>query len=164
MKAILFSAILFISAGFTTSTPAVLKVGEKVPDIALKTTEGETVQLSSLRGKIVLIDFWASWCKPCRNEITNVLLPEYKKYKEQGFEVYGVSIDQHEGMWKKAVEQWGLPWVNVSDLKGWTGTYPTQYNVKAVPASYLIDKDGTLMAVNLRGERLQQKLEEIFNH
>lgn len=138
-----------------------LVVGSVAPEIELPTPDGEVVKLSSLRGNYVLIDFWAAWCKPCRYENPNVVRV-YNKYSDRNFEIYGVSLDRTKEAWLKAIEKDGLPWVHVSDLKFWNSIAAQKYQIKAIPATYLIDPDGKIIAKNLRGRSLEAKLEEIF--
>ena len=139
-----------------------LAIGSGAPEITLKNTEEKTVSLSSLKGKIVLIDFWASWCRPCRAENPNVV-KVYKKYNPKGFEVFSVSLDKSKEAWLAAIKQDGLLWKNhVSDLGYWNSVVVPLYNIKGIPLTFLIDKEGKILAKNLRGEQLEQKLEEIF--
>ncbi|WP_420147779.1 redoxin family protein [Spirosoma sp.] len=138
-----------------------VSVGALAPDITLSDTTGKSVALSSLRGKYVLIDFWASWCGPCRAENPNVVRM-YNKYKDKGFEIYGVSLDQAKANWTKAIRNDNLTWMHVSDLKFWQSAAAQQYGVQAIPATFLLDKEGKIIAKNLRGEALEQKLEEVL--
>ncbi len=138
-----------------------ITVGSAAPEIALADTLGVPVNLSSLRGKFVLIDFWASWCGPCRNENPNVVRM-YNKFKDKGFEIYSVSLDQNKENWLRAIRNDGLTWTHVSDLKYWQSAAAQQYGVNAIPATFLLDKDGKIIAKNLRGEQLEQKLDEIL--
>lgn len=137
-------------------------IGSAAPDLAFKNPDGKVLKLSDLRGKVVLLDFWASWCGPCRRENPNVVAA-YKKFKDKGFTIYSVSLDQDAGRWKTAIQQDGLLWPNhVSDLKGW-GSEPAHiYGVQAIPAQFLLDKDGKIIAQNLRGTMLEEKLQELL--
>lgn len=136
-------------------------VGQKAPEITLQDTAGQVVSLASLRGKIVLIDFWASWCKPCRMENPNVLRM-YEKYKDKGFEIFGVSLDQKMDAWKKAIHDDGIYWYHVSDLRGWQASAAKLYAVNSIPSTFLIDREGKIIAKNLRGEELENKVEEVL--
>lgn len=138
-----------------------LAIGMEAPEIALPNPDGEIVPLSSLRGKYVLVDFWAKWCGPCRKENPNVV-NVYNKYHDKGFEVYGVSLDRKKEDWLLAIEQDGLHWTQVSDLKYWNSEAAKTYNVKSIPFALLLDPDGKIIGKNLRGRALEQKLEEIF--
>ena len=132
------------------------------PELALPNTDGEVIALSSLRGKVVLIDFWASWCGPCRMENPNVVRT-YNKYKDKGFTIYSVSLDQDKNAWIKAIEADNLSWPNhVSDLKGWQSAAAAKYNVNSIPATFLIDGEGRIIDQNLRGPALEQKLQQIL--
>lgn len=136
--------------------------GDPAPEIALTDPTGKTIQLSSLKGQIVLIDFWASWCGPCRMENPNVV-NTYKKYKEKGFAIYSVSLDNNKQNWLNAIQKDGLTWPShVSDLKGWQSEGAAIYQVSAIPATFLIDKNGVIVAKNLRGAALEQKLAELL--
>jgi peroxiredoxin len=136
-------------------------VGSAAPEITLSDTTGNAVALSSLRGKYVLIDFWASWCGPCRAENPNVVRM-YNKFKDKGFTIYSVSLDKTKADWERAIRNDNLPWTHVSDLKFWQSAAAQQYGVQAIPATFLLDKEGKIIAKNLRGEALEQKLEEIL--
>ena len=141
------------------STPG---VGQEAPDIVMNDLEGNTRKLSDLRGKVVLIDFWASWCGPCRRENPNVV-KAYAEYKDKGFDVFSVSLDKTADRWKAAIEQDGLLWSNhVSDLKGWQNAAAKLYDVHSIPATFLIDQEGKVVASNLRGPALDSKLEELL--
>ena len=136
--------------------------GGDAPDIAMKTPEGELMKLSELRGKVVLVDFWASWCGPCRRENPNVVRV-YDKYKAAGFEILGVSLDKTKDKWQAAIEKDGLTWHHVSDLKGWKNEAAQTYGVRSIPHTVLIDKEGKIIARNLRGPALERKLAELFD-
>lgn len=138
-------------------------MGEEVPELSLADASGKIITLSSLRGKVVLIDFWASWCGPCRGENPNVVAA-YNQFKDKGFTVYSVSLDNNKDQWIAAIAKDGLAWPNhVSDLKGWQSDAAKLYGVKGIPATFLIDKEGKLIATNLRGEELKAKLAELLN-
>ncbi len=136
-------------------------VGSMAPDITLPTPDGGTQSLSSLKGKYVLIDFWASWCGPCRRENPNVV-KMYNQYKDKGFEIFGVSFDQSKEKWVKAIADDKLTWPHVSDLKGWESAAGKLYNITAIPHTVLIDKEGKIIAKNLRGAALEAKLAEVL--
>ncbi|MDT0677956.1 TlpA disulfide reductase family protein [Autumnicola musiva] len=138
-------------------------IGKEAMDFTQTTLEGEEFRLSSLKGKYVLIDFWAAWCKPCRAENPNVV-KAYNRYKDENFEIVGVSLDASKEQWKGAVEKDGLPWIHVSDLKYWQNEVAQQYGIKSVPANLLIDPDGIIIAKNLRGEALTKRLSEILGN
>ncbi len=136
-------------------------VGQQAPEIALANPAGQIVKLSSLQGKYVLIDFWAKWCGPCRQENPNVV-KAYKRFKSKGFEVYGVSLDRNKEDWVKAIAEDGLTWTHVSDLKYFECQAAKDYNINAIPLSILLDKTGKIIAKNLRGAALESKLEEVL--
>ena len=138
-------------------------IGKKAPGFTQNDPDGNPVSLSDFQGKYVLLDFWASWCGPCRQENPN-LVKAYAAYKDKGFEILGVSLDNKDGKeaWVKAIEKDGLTWTQVSDLNSWNNEVARSYGVRAVPQSYLIDPQGVIVAQNLRGEALEAKLKEIF--
>lgn len=144
---------------FTKGTPG---VGEMAPDIVLANRDGKEEKLSDLRGKVVLLDFWASWCGPCRKENPNVVRA-YEKYQGKGFTVFSVSLDNSRDKWLAAIEKDRLVWNNhVSDLKGWQSAGAALYKVTGIPATFLLDQTGKIVAKNLRGESLESKLQELL--
>ena len=144
---------------FESMSAARLSTGTSAPEIALPNPDGDTILLSSLRDQYVLLDFWASWCPPCREENPN-LVKVYKKYHNKGFEIYQVSLDKNRDAWLKGIEEDQLHWVHVSDLQFWNSIVVPVYNIQGIPLSYLLDKEGRIIAQNLRGDLLEQKLKE----
>ncbi len=138
-----------------------LKKGKEAPDLALKTPKGNVKPLSELEGKVVLIDFWASWCKPCIKELPK-LKEVYKKYNDKGFEIYGVSLDKKKKSWTRAIEKYNMDWVHVSDLKFWNSAAAQKYKVKSIPFTVLVDRDGKIIASGLRAHELEKKLKEVM--
>jgi peroxiredoxin len=137
-------------------------IGKPAPEITMPNPEGVNMSLSDLRGKYVLIDFWAAWCGPCRRENPNVV-KLYHKYKDKGFTVFSVSLDKAKSNWVNAIKADGLVWPNhVSELKYWQTSVTKTYNFNSIPTTYLIDKEGNIIARNLRGYSLERKLKEIF--
>lgn len=136
-------------------------VGEVPPNFSQTTPEGKKVSLSSLKGKYTLVDFWASWCGPCRRENPNVV-STYEQFKNRGFQIFGVSYDTKKPNWEKAITDDGLAWQQVSDLKGWKNATSDLYGIKAIPANLLLDKDGRIIAKNLFGKKLVEKLSQIL--
>jgi peroxiredoxin len=136
-------------------------VGYKATDFTQTTPDGKKVSLSDFKGKYVLVDFWASWCRPCRMENPNVVAA-YNQFKDKGFTVLGVSMDSNRGPWLQAIEQDQLTWTHVSDLKGWGNEVGKLYNVTGIPQNFLIDRDGKIIAKDLRGAALDEKLAEVL--
>lgn len=155
----------------TQSKPVIgLNLGNEAPEIELKNPNDKLIKLSGLRGKLVLLDFWASWCGPCRFE-NPAVVKAYKLYKDKkfnggnGFTVYSVSLDAHAELWKKAIEKDGLIWeYHVSDLMGWYNAAAAKYGVTSIPANFLLNEKGIIIAKNLRGEELINVLEKQTNH
>lgn len=138
-----------------------LAIGSVAPEISLPDANGKNITLSSLKGKYILIDFWAAWCGPCRQENPNVVAA-YDKYKNKGFEIYGVSLDDNKDKWVGAIEKDKLTWINVSDLRGWQSSAAKLYGITAIPKNFLLDKQGKIIAKNLRGSALEAKLKELM--
>ncbi len=136
--------------------------GAPAPDIIMADPNGKEMKLSDMRGKVVLVDFWASWCKPCRAENPNVVRM-YHQYKNKGFDIFSVSLDKNQAKWEQAIAKDGLVWKNhVSDLKGWQNAAAQAWGVSSIPATYLLDKDGIIIGQNLRGAALEAKLKEVL--
>lgn len=140
-----------------------ISIGNKAPDLNFPNPSGKNIALSSLKGKIVLLDFWASWCRPCRAENPNVVRL-YKQYKDKGFTIYSYSLDKDAENWKAAIQQDGLTWpYHTSDLKGWQAAGSALYNVRSIPQTFLIGRDGNIIDIGLRGYELEEKLKELLD-
>ena len=136
-------------------------IGKKAPDFEANDQHGEAIRLSDHYSKYTLIDFWASWCVPCRKENPNVVAA-YQKFKDKGFAVFGVSLDKNKASWLRGIEDDGLNWLQVSELSYWNSKVAKQYGVRAIPANFLIDENGIIVGKNLRGEELHQKMEALL--
>jgi glutathione peroxidase-family protein len=137
------------------------RFGQQALEIALPTVIGDTIKLSSLKGKVVLIDFWASWCVPCR--FTNrKMVKIYPKYKSKGFEILGVSLDKDKVEWKEAVVKDRISWLQVNDNGGWEAKTPIQWNINQIPTSYLIDREGRIVGRDLEGKELEKALRKLL--
>lgn len=151
----------FVGSRGISSAPADTKRGNPAPDFIGQRPNGKTVRLQDYRGKYVLIDFWASWCTPCRAENPNVV-KAYNQFKDKGFDILGVSLDNDKNNWEAAIAKDGLTWRHISELKGWTSTVAQKYAVRSIPTNFLVDPDGYIVASNLRGEALIGKLKEVL--
>jgi len=160
-------AIAFIKSQVAQQQEAMLKpqptavIGAEAPEITMNDTEGKPFSLSQLRGKYVLVDFWASWCGPCRGENPNVVAA-YNKFKDKNFTVLGVSLDDNKDAWLKAIADDGLTWKHISDLKRWKSAAVDLYGLDGIPYNVLVDPSGKIIATSLREEALQQKLGELL--
>ena len=153
---------LAAAADTTKAIAAPAGEGAKAPEIVLPTPQGDTIKLSSTRGSVVLLDFWASWCSPCRQENPN-LVKAYNTYHRKGFQIYQVSLDKTKEAWMKGIEDDQLgKWIHVSDIQYWNSKAVQLYKIESIPSNFLLDKEGRIIATNLRGEALQIKLAELF--
>ena len=144
-------------------TAPAAQLGNEAPEISLPAPEGDTIKLSSTRGSVVLLDFWASWCTPCRIENPN-LVKAYNLYNKKGFKIFQVSLDKTKEAWMKGIQDDQLgKWIHVSDIQYWNSVVVPLYKIESIPCNFLLDKEGRIIALNLRGEQLQTKLAELFN-
>ena len=170
LAAISFAGLSFSEKYTSETVPTqmqILNIGDAAPELMLPDPDGTVRKLSDLKGKIVLIDFWASWCRPCRMENPNLVKTFSKfngaKFKNaEGFEIFSVSLDRNKTDWVNAIEKDQLSWENhVSDLKFWQSEAASTYNINAIPATFLVDAEGTIIAKNLRGAALEKTLEKL---
>lgn len=158
LKKYFLITLVFIAS---SQVKAQIKQGYDAPDIALPTMNGDTIRLSSLKGKVVLLDFWASWCGPCRSS-NKELVKLYPKYKAKGFEIFGVSIDAGRNNWLKAIKKDKVNWLQVNDPGDWSAKIVAQWGLYGIPTSYLIDKNGKLIAMDLKGKELEMVLKDLL--
>jgi thiol-disulfide isomerase/thioredoxin len=145
----------------TAATDAKPTVGNVAPDFSATTPDGKKVSLKESLGKVTLIDFWASWCGPCRQENPNVLAA-YNKYHDKGFNIIGISLDDNGDKWKEAIAKDKLSWTQVSNLKKWADPIALMYKIEQIPSSFLLDSSGKIVATDLRGEELNAKIESLL--
>jgi peroxiredoxin len=153
-----FFLILFLFTGITVHAQSLQHF---MPEIALPAVNGDTIRLSSLKGKVVLIDFWASWCGPCRSS-NKRLAKLYPKFRDKGFEILGVSLDEDRNEWKRAIEKDKVSWLQIIDDRGWQARTVYEWRIDALPTSYLINKNGDLIAMDLEGKELEKVLKDIL--
>ena len=155
------SFILSLSLFFLTDVYAQPKQGQLANEIALPSVVGDTVRLSSLKGKVVLLDFWASWCGPCR-AANKGLLKLYDKFKSKGFEIFSVSLDDEKENWVKAIKKDKIEWLQVIDRGGWETPTAAKWNIYALPTSFLINKEGRLLAMDMEGKQLEKAIKDLL--
>lgn len=159
----ILSALLLLNSAVQAQTVTTIKTGMPAPEINLPGLADTTISLSSLKGKVVLIDFWASWCLPCRKNNPE-LVKVYAELRDKGFEIYGVSIDQKKNDWKDAISKDQLSWPQVVDQKGWYAQSTYDYGLEGIPASFLLDKDGVVRGINLSGKELTRKINALLKN
>ena len=137
------------------------KQNEVAPELSLPSPDSQIIHLSDLKGKVVVLDFWASWCEPCRTNNPH-LVKMYKKYHDKGLEIFSVSLDTSASSWKQAVTQDNMEWLQVNDNKGWNAPSAIAYNVEGIPSLFLIDKKGIIREINLFGWRLESEIKSLL--
>jgi len=158
-KVIFVFVCCLLSAAVAGAQP---RQGQAAAEIALPTVAGDTVRLSSLKGKVVLLDFWASWCGPCRSS-NKELTKLYPKYKSKGFEILGVSLDDEPAKWRSAIAKDKITWLQVNEPGGWDAKTAMNWEISAIPTSFLIDKEGKLLAMDLSGKELEKAIKYLID-
>ena len=158
MKQLFLLMVFFVP---TLTAKAQLHVGSEAPEITLPNAKDSMIKLSSFRGKPVLVDFWASWCGPCRAENPSVV-KLYKKFRERGFVVLGVSLDMKKSEWIKAIKKDRITYLQVIDKDGWNSTFAGKYFVDQIPSNFLLDKEGKIIAINFDGAELEDKIKQLL--
>lgn len=154
--------VILFSLFFSIEAASQIRFGNMAPEVALPSVNGDTIRLSSLKGRIVLLDFWASWCGPCRTS-NRGLVKLYSKFKDKGFEILGVSLDEDKADWIKAIKKDKINWLQVNDPGGWQSSTVMKWGLVAIPTSYLIDRDGKLIAMDLEGKDLEIALKDFLS-
>lgn len=161
LSTLILSFVFVLAASSANAQVPIPNITDSRLDFTVTSLEGDSIKLSSLKGKVVLLDFWASWCAPCRFS-NKYLVKLYNKYKDKGLEILGVSLDDEVSDWKKAVTKDKITWMQGIDLGGWDALAAIKWQVDALPSSFLINKDGNVVAINLEKDELEKKIKELL--